>query len=185
MSVHLLFSLSSLSDMEADHQLPLFWAPGIQFLFQHDISVSFGLSEALCSLFALDMILPVHLPPQADLSFSSSGPWILSLARSVWVEAIPPEIVATSCISISACCRAAPAKRLKQLAVLLQLVLESSAHSWGELWLENSRGLFLSLGSVEQGEACTVVRWDLGTWLTGSCSERACSRLISRKVVLW
>ena len=51
--------LSSLSDMEADHQLPLFWAPGIQFLFQHDISVSFGLSEALCSLFGLDAIPPV------------------------------------------------------------------------------------------------------------------------------
>lgn len=58
--------------MEADHQLPLFWAPGIQFLFQHDISVSFGLNEALCSLFGLDAIPPVHLPPQADLSWQQS-----------------------------------------------------------------------------------------------------------------
>ena len=59
--------------MEADHQLPLFWAPGIQFLFQHDISVSFGLSEALSSLFGFEMQFPpVHFPPQADLSWQQS-----------------------------------------------------------------------------------------------------------------
>lgn len=64
--------LSSLSDMEADHQLPLFWAPGIQFLFQHDISVSFGLSEVLCSHFGLDAVPSIRLPPQHDLPWQQS-----------------------------------------------------------------------------------------------------------------
>lgn len=65
--------LSSLSDMEADHQLPLFWAPGIQFLFQHDISVSFDLSEVLCSHFGLDATPPIHLSAQHGLSWQHSG----------------------------------------------------------------------------------------------------------------
>lgn len=72
--------LSSLSDMEADHQLPLFWAPGIQFLFQHDISVSFGLSEVFCSHLGLDAAPPsIFLPSMACLG-SSLGLWVLPLA---------------------------------------------------------------------------------------------------------
>ena len=69
--------------------------------------------------------------------------------------------------------------------MLLRLTLESSAHSWGELWLEHSRCLFLSMGSVIQGEVCTVLLWGLDTWLTASCDEIACSWLIPCKVVLW
>lgn len=69
--------------MEADHQLPLFWAPGIQFLFQHDISVSFGLSKALCSLFGLDVVSPCIFLHKLTCLGSSLGLWILPLALSV------------------------------------------------------------------------------------------------------
>lgn len=82
LSVHLLSPLS-FSDMEADHQLPLFWAPGIQFLFQHDISVSFGLSKALCSLFGLDVVSPCIFLHKLTCLGSSVGLWILPLALSV------------------------------------------------------------------------------------------------------
>ncbi|XP_030356169.1 derlin-3 isoform X4 [Strigops habroptila] len=51
-----------------------------------------------------------------------------------------------SCSLISACCRAAPTKRLEKPSALLWLVLESSARSWCELWLEHSSCLFVSLG---------------------------------------
>lgn len=67
----------SFSDMEADHQLPLFWAPGIQFLFQHDISVSFGLSKALCTLFGLDVVSPCIFLRKLTCLGSSLGLWIL------------------------------------------------------------------------------------------------------------
>lgn len=69
--------------MEADHQLPLFWAPGIQFLFQHDISVSFGLSETLCSLFGLGVIPLSTFLPRLTCIGSSLGLWILPLALLV------------------------------------------------------------------------------------------------------
>uniref|UniRef100_A0A8C9EMV3 Derlin n=1 Tax=Pavo cristatus TaxID=9049 RepID=A0A8C9EMV3_PAVCR len=49
--------LQEAPDMEADHQLPLFWAPGIQFLFQHDISL-FGL---FASLFFLGQAFTIML----------------------------------------------------------------------------------------------------------------------------
>lgn len=58
--------------MEADHQLPLFWAPGIQFLFQHDISVSFGLSKAVCSLFG-SAVTPCPSSLHTALSCSTLG----------------------------------------------------------------------------------------------------------------
>lgn len=93
--------------------------------------------------------------------------------------------MATSCTSISACCKAAPAKRLKKLAGLLWLTLQSNAPSWGELWLEHSRCPSLSLGSVVLGGVCTVLLWGLDTWLTASWDEIACSWLIPCKIVLW
>lgn len=64
--------------MEADHQLPLFWAPGIQFLFQHDISVSFGLSKAVCSLFGLAVMpRPSSLPHCPAMQHSGAVPRVL------------------------------------------------------------------------------------------------------------
>uniref|UniRef100_A0A7M4DZL6 Derlin n=1 Tax=Crocodylus porosus TaxID=8502 RepID=A0A7M4DZL6_CROPO len=49
--------LPPLPGLEAHHQLPLFWAPGIQFLFQHDLSL-FGL---FASLFFLGQAFTIML----------------------------------------------------------------------------------------------------------------------------
>lgn len=71
---------------------------------------------------------------------STLGLWVLPLAllKCSRDPPAPPSVLAAG--------QALPKGRLAVL--LLWLLLESSAHSWGELWLKHGRCLSLSMGSV-------------------------------------
>lgn len=151
----LLPPLSSLAGLEAGHQLPLFRAPGIQFLFQHDISVSFGRSAAPSSALRvipsppLSCSILIRLCSPLGLGASLSAP-ALSRSRPQAATAVPaaPQPRA-ACGGCSSCWGAAPGPGAEPgLAAAQQLLFASPAVSAAR-W--RSLSCALGLGHLAAG----------------------------------